>query len=132
MMRAAPLLVLLLATDYCLLSTSLRSGRRGARRDDPELGGAGLARAAVERDDARAFDAAGGDDVVARALRALRASPVALVTAAVADDVALGAGAVLQLDGEDVEARLLVVALYLADLVELGRVRRRGHGRLAL
>ena len=61
---------------------------------------AGGALAAVEDDDARGVDAARGDKVVARVLCALLARDVAPAAAAVADDVALRAGAVLQLDGE--------------------------------
>src|SRR5687768_13458838 len=77
-----------------------RARRRRAGRDDPEFGRAALAVAAVHGDEARGVDAARLAEVVARAggaalaLAGLRAPP------AVGDDVPLGAGVVLEFDGE--------------------------------
>src|SRR5919199_4888778 len=87
------------------------SRRRRAGRDDPEFHRAGLALAAVYDDDARGVYAARVREVLLRAVAALLARAEAPVTPAVGDDVPLRAGAVLELDGEDIEARLLVVAL---------------------
>src|SRR5437764_12260183 len=113
--------------DFGRVNRRTRRRSRSALRHYPKLDGQVLAVSSVHRHYPVGADASGVDEVVLRSVAAPLRLARTTTSSAVADQVALRCRVVLQLNGEVIQPRLLVVEPDVPVLVHLARRRQRGQ-----